>query len=381
MKSLSTALAQRHQQGLYRQRRVMHGQSSVHMQLAGQPVINFCSNDYLGLASDPRLIAALADGARRYGVGSGASHLVTGHHAIHDALEQALAEFTGRPRALLFSTGYMANLGVITTLAGRHDRIFSDRLNHASLLDGARLSGATMQRYPHHDMAALHTLLAEPSTAQTLVVSDGVFSMDGDIAPLPQLMQLAHDSGSWLIIDDAHGFGVLGAHGGGTFEHCSQPHSDNVAVIGTFGKAFGTSGAFVAGSDALIETLIQNARSYIYTTALSPALAHATLVSLGIVRDEDWRRQQLRSLIERFRRGAAQLGLTLGESTTPIQPLIIGDNARCVAASERLLAAGLLISAIRPPTVPHGTARLRITLSAAHREVDIDRLLDALSGL
>ncbi len=297
----------------------------------------------------------------------------------HHALEEALAAFTGRPRALLFSTGYMANLGVISALAGRGDDVYEDRLNHASLLDGALLSRAALRRYPHADTAALGRLIGEGNAR--LIVTDGVFSMDGDLAPLPALVAVARAAGAWLMVDDAHGLGVLGQDGRGSLDHFGLDIQDVPILMGTLGKAFGTFGAFVAGSEDLIETLIQSARSYIYTTATPPALAEATLKSLAILERETWRREQLMTLIASFRAGAAQLGLALADSRTPIQPLLAGSAARAVAWSKALEQAGILVRAIRPPTVPEGTARLRVTLSAAHSHADVDRLLDALATL
>ncbi|MGE5154291.1 MAG: aminotransferase class I/II-fold pyridoxal phosphate-dependent enzyme, partial [Bdellovibrio bacteriovorus] len=309
----------------------------------------------------------------------GAAHLVNGHGAAHEALEEELADFTGRPRALLFSTGYMANLGVISALAGRGDRVCEDRLNHASLLDGALLSGARLHRFPHGDSGALARRAAEQPPR--LIATDGVFSMDGDLAPLPALAQVARATGAWLLVDDAHGLGVLGREGRGTLDHLDLDTDQVPILMGTLGKAFGTFGAFVAGSEALIETLIQRARSYIYTTATPPALAEATRASLAIARREDWRRERLQSLIARLRGGAAQLGLPLADSQTPIQPLMAGSTGRALAWGQALESAGILVTPIRPPTVPEGTARLRITLSAAHQEADVDRLLDALATL
>ncbi|SDY13737.1 8-amino-7-oxononanoate synthase [Allochromatium warmingii] len=363
-------------QSLYRRRRLQDGPQQPQARVDGRALLSFCGNDYLGLANHPDVIAALRDGAQRWGVGSGAAHLVNGHSRAHQALEEALAEFTGRPRALLFSTGYMANLGVISALAGRHDTVFEDRLNHASLLDGALLARARLRRYPHADASALHRLLKIESAR--LIVTDGVFSMDGDLAPLPELAALARDAGAWLMVDDAHGLGVLGRDGRGSLDHFGLGFNDVPILMGTLGKAFGTFGAFVAGSEELIETLIQSARSYIYTTATPPALAEATLVSLAIARRETWRRERLAEWIERFRTGAARIGLQLMDSSTPIQPIIVGSAAQALAWSAALEAAGLLVTAIRPPTVPEGTARLRVTLSAAHTAEDIDRLLAAL---
>jgi 8-amino-7-oxononanoate synthase len=365
--------------GLYRGRLVLGGPQQPRCLVDGRPMLSFCSNDYLGLANHPEVIAALRQGAERWGVGSGAAHLVNGHGAAHEALEEELADFTRRPRALLFSTGYMANLGVISALAGRGDTVLEDRLNHASLLDGALLSGARLRRYPHGDAAALARLTT--ASPPRLIATDGVFSMDGDLAPLPALARVAHETGAWLLVDDAHGLGVLGLEGRGTLDHLDLDADQVPILMGTLGKALGTFGAFVAGSEALIETLIQRARSYIYTTATPPALAEATRASLAIVRREEWRRERLRALIARLRSGAAQLGLPLADSETPIQPLMAGSTTRALAWSRTLETAGILVTPIRPPTVPEGTARLRITLSTAHQEADVDRLLDVLTTL
>lgn len=376
----SGELGRLEQQGLYRRRRVVDGPQGVLLDVDGRRMVNFCSNDYLGLAADPRLVEAFQRGAERYGVGSGSAHLICGHSAAHHALEDALAEFTGRRRALLFSTGYMANVGTISALLGRGDTVLEDRLNHASLLDGGLLAGARFRRYHHTDPADLAAKLATGS-GKVLVVSDGVFSMDGDLAPLPALAALAasHDAG--LLIDDAHGFGVLGARGGGIVEHFGLSAEQVPILIGTLGKAFGTFGAFVAGSDDLIELLIQKARSYVFTTAMPPAVAEATRTALRIVRDETWRRERLRELIARFRQGAEQLGLPLMASETAIQPLPTGDSERAVALSKALAERGFWVGAIRPPTVPAGTARLRVTLTALHDDAQIDALLEALSEL
>jgi len=380
MRDIGTELAQRMADGLYRRRRVSEGPAGVEVTIDGQRYLSFCSNDYLGLANHPEVVAALQRGAAEFGVGSGASHLITGHGLAHQRLEQELAAFTGRPRALLFSTGYMANLGVIGALTGRGDGVFEDRLNHASLLDAGRLSGARLSRYRHGDLSALERRLAGSTARTKLVATDGVFSMDGDLAPLPELAALARRHGAWLMVDDAHGLGVLGAQGGGSVAHYGIDAEAVPILMGTLGKALGTFGAFVAGSEALIENLINTARSYIYTTALPPALAEATRVSLRLARTEPWRRERLQCLVKRLRNGAAQLGLALMPSSTPIQPLLVGEAARAVRVSEALEAAGILVPAIRPPTVPKGGARLRVTLSAAHDEEQVDRLLDALAG-
>ncbi len=375
---LASGLLQRKQQHLYRTRKVIDSAQDVELQCDGRQLLSFCSNDYLGLANHPALIKALQQGAERYGVGSGASHLVTGHSHAHHALEEALAEFTQQPRTLLFSSGYMANLGVISALTNKHDTIHEDRLNHASLIDAARLSDATLRRYPHLDIDTLSKRLKKTDNGHSFIITDGIFSMDGDIAPLSQLAASASKHNATLMIDDAHGIGVIGENGRGTIEHCGLNNDDVPILVGTLGKAFGTFGAFVAGSDELIETLIQQARTYIYTTALPPAIAHATLTSLKLITAEVWRREQLQTLIKRFRKGAQQLGLNLMPSTTPIQPLIIGDAGKALTISEQLQQQGILISAIRPPTVPHNTARLRITFSANHTESHIEQLLSAL---
>lgn len=345
----------------------------------GRSLLAFCSNDYLGLVGEPRVSEAFKQGANRYGVGSGAAHLVSGHSTEHHALEEELAVFTGRERALLFSTGYMANLGAISALLGRKDAIFEDKLNHASLLDGGRLSGAKLLRFRHNDLDHLQARLQANTAAHKLIAVDGVFSMDGDLAPLPELVEIARRRDAWLMVDDAHGLGCLGASGAGCVEHFGLNAQQVPILMGTLGKSFGTFGAFVAGSEALIETLIQFSRTYIYTTALPPAVAAATRVSLRLLQEEHWRRDQLRTLIDHFRVGAEQLGLPCGASMSPIQPLIVGDEKRALAISSALMEQGIWVTAIRPPTVPIGTARLRITFSAAHSVSDVDRLLEALS--
>lgn len=350
----------------------------------GQRVVNFCSNDYLGLATHPALARAMADCAQSQGAGAGASHLVSGHGPEHEALERELAEFTGRERALLFSTGYMANLGVAVALADRDDLVLGDRLNHASLIDAAQLARTRRSlRYPHADAAAAGRALADHASAApqagALLLTDGVFSMDGDLAPLPELAAAAAAHGAWLVVDDAHGLGVLGANGGGSVEHFGLDSAAVPVLMGTLGKAFGSFGAFVAGDAALIDWLVQRARTYIYTTALPQPVAAATRAALRLVRDEAWRRARLAELVARFRAAARAQGLALLDSTTPIQPVICGDAAAALAASDALRAHGFWVGAIRPPTVPEGTARLRITLSATHREADVDALVVALA--
>ena len=381
MKNLQAELTRLQEDNLYRRRRISDSATGVRVRIDGREPLSFCSNDYLGLANHPDVIKAMQDGVARWGVGSGASHLVNGHTSAHHALEEELAAFTQRPRALLFSTGYMANMGVIAALCSRGDYVFEDRLNHASLLDGGLLSQARMQRYAHNDADALNQKLSAHESGEKLVVSDGVFSMDGDIAPLSQLCKVTQQHQAWLMVDDAHGFGVLGKNGGGCVEHFGLSMNEVPILIGTLGKAFGTFGAFVAGSEELIEFLIQKARPYIYTTALPPAVAEATRASLRLLQTERWRREKLQALIQQFRNGAQQLGLQLMNSQTPIQPLLIGDNGKAMAMSEALKQQGILISAIRPPTVPEGTARLRITFSAEHNEKDVELLLDTLDKI
>jgi len=372
-------LQQRRQDDLHRQRLTLESAQGPVVDLAEGQFLNFCSNDYLGLAAHPKVIEAFRRAAADYGVGSGASHLVCGHSKPHHQLEEALAEFTGRPRALLFSSGYMANTGILTTLLQRGDHVFEDRLNHASLLDGGLHSGARFRRFPHNDVPALAAAMARVQGPQ-LVVVDGVFSMDGDTAPLMQLAELCAQRGAWLMVDDAHGFGVMGARGAGSTEAADLDADAVPVLMATLGKALGTAGAFVAGSELLIEGLIQQSRNYIYTTALPPAVAAASLASLGLLQEESWRREHLRALIARFRDGAQALELPLMDSCSAIQPLLVGAAGKAVALSRRLREQGYLIGAIRPPTVPAGTSRLRITLSAAHSEEQVDRLLDALGA-
>jgi len=374
---LQDFLKQQQAQDLYRTRKVCEGHQGPRQICDGKEVLSFCSNDYLGLAAEPEIADSLRKATEKYGVGSGAAHLVNGHSHAHHALEEELATFVGRERALLFSTGYMANMGTVSALIGRNDYVIADKLVHASLLDAAKLSGAKLHRYTHGDINSLQQRLSAADKGNRLLVTDGVFSMDGDIAPLPELVRHTQDESIALLVDDAHGFGVMGTHGRGSADHLGC-HDDVDILVGTLGKAFGTFGAFVAGSEELVETLIQKARSYIYTTALPPAIAEATRTSLRLVERADDRREKLQQLIKRFRQGATQLGMTLSDSQTPIQPLVIGDAAQAMRMSERLVQAGILITAIRPPTVPEGSARLRITFSATHTEQDVDSLLGAL---
>ncbi|WP_422422333.1 8-amino-7-oxononanoate synthase [Pseudomonas sp. GZD-222] len=375
---LRARLEQRRAADLYRQRPLLQSPQGPEVVVDGQPLLAFCSNDYLGLANHPEVIAAWRAGAERWGVGGGASHLVIGHSTPHHEVEEALAELTGRPRALLFTTGYMANLGALTALVGQGDTVLQDRLNHASLLDAGLLSGARFNRYLHNDATSLASRL-DKAVGNTLVVTDGVFSMDGDIADLPALAATAKARDAWLMVDDAHGFGTLGRNGGGIVEHFGLSTEQVPVLIGTLGKACGTAGAFVAGSEELIECLIQFARPYIYTTSQPPALACATLRSLQLLRGEHWRREHLAALIQQFRSGAEQIGLQLMDSFTPIQPILIGDSARALRLSQMLRERGLLVTAIRPPTVPAGSARLRVTLSAAHSAAQVQLLLEALA--
>lgn len=378
MKLLATRLAERRAQNLYRARRLVESAQGPEMVVDGRNVLAFCSNDYLGLANHPSVVAAFQRGAEQFGVGSGAAHLVSGHMAPHQRLEEELAAFTGRDRALLFSTGYMANLGAIGALLDRHDHALHDRLNHASLLDASRFSGARFSRYRHADMESLALLLDDAEPGDKMIITDGVFSMDGDIAPLPELVNLAQRHDAWLMVDDAHGLGVLGQHGAGTLEHFGLTQNQVPILMGTLGKAFGTFGAFIAGSVDLIEFLIQEARTFVYTTALPPAVAEATRASLKVLQEETWRRVHLTELIAQFRHGAQQLGLRLMPSQTAIQPILLGAANTSLAYAQCLLEQGVLVPAIRPPTVARGAARLRVTLSAAHTQVQVNQLLAAL---
>ncbi len=377
---LATELEALDQAGLRRERRLLETPQSAHVTVDGREYIAFCSNDYLGLAAHPELVRAAQEGAGRYGVGAGASHLILGHGKAHHALEAALAAFVKLPRALLFSTGYMANIGVVTALAGRNDAVFADKLNHASLNDAALLSRAVLKRYPHLDLGALEKLLAVSSARRKLVVTDAVFSMDGDIAPVPELLALCERHDAWLLLDDAHGFGVLGREGRGVLSHFGV-RSPRVIYMATLGKAAGVFGAFIAGAAEVIDTLVQRARSYIYTTATPPLLAHALLKSLELIAREQWRRDHLENIINQLKQGVAENRWKLMPSDTAIQPLVIGANADAVALSAQLAQRGLLVPAIRPPTVPQGTARLRISLSAAHSAEDICRLVAVLNEL
>ena len=375
--NLSARLAVRRAEHLYRSRPLLQSPQAPEVIVDGQACLAFCSNDYLGLANHPEVIAAMQQGAARWGVGGGASHLVIGHSEPHHQLELALAKFTGRERALLMSTGYMANLAAVTALVGQGDTVLHDRLNHASLLDAGMLSGARFTRYLHNDLASLEQRLSK-ATGNRLIVTDGVFSMDGDLAPLPEICQLAQQHNAWVMVDDAHGFGPLGASGGGCVEQMGLTQTQVPVLVGTLGKAFGSSGAFIAGSEELIETLIQFARPYIYTTSQPPAVACASLKSLELIQTEGWRREHLNQLIAQFRATLIAANIPLMNSHTPIQPVVVGDSAQAMQLSATLREQGIIVGAIRPPTVPSGSARLRITLTAAHTTEQVQRLTDAL---
>ena len=415
---LQRQLDERAAQGLQRRRRVLESPQGVRITVDGKPCLSFCSNDYLGLANHPQLIAALQAGAKQHGVGGGASHLVSGHFDAHQQLENELAAFVHKPAALLFSTGYLANLGAVQALVGRDDTVFADKLNHASLNDAMLLSRADIKRYRHNDVAHLQQLLEQtnghgnvahdkfchahfplssslPQAGESdsvslreshvkcgrkLIITDAVFSMDGDLAPLTELLALCERYDAWLLVDDAHGFGVLGEEGRGSLAHFGLD-SPRIIHMATLGKAAGVSGAFVAAEQVVIDTLVQNARSYIYTTASPPALSSALLASLEVLREEEWRREQLCELIAQLRGGLSNLPWTLMLSSTPIQPLLVGSNEDAVALSDGLRARGIWVPAIRPPTVPQGTARLRISLSSAHCKQDVMQLIKALHEL
>ena len=377
---LQSELDERAEQGLLRSRRTLATPQSPHIVVDGKPYLAFCSNDYLGLASNPQLTAALQQGAQQWGVGAGAAHLVSGHFGPHHQLEQQLAAFVGKPAALLFSTGYMANLGVVQALVGKSDTVFADRLNHASLNDAMLLSRAETKRYRHGDMAQLAQLLEQTQIGRKLVITDAVFSMDGDMAPLSELLALCEQHDAWLYVDDAHGFGVLGEQGRGSLSHFGIA-SQRIIYMATLGKAAGVSGAFVAAEQVVIDTLVNHAHSYVYTTATPPALSVALLQSLQLIAQGDTLRTHLRGLIVKLRSGLSDLPWQLMPSETAIQPLLIGDNQQALKLSEGLRERGIWVAAIRPPTVPQGTARLRITLSAAHTEADVDQLIVALHEL
>jgi len=380
--ALERELIRRRDSGLARTRRIVESAQGPRLSLGGRSVLAFASNDYLGLANAPAVVDAARDAIARWGVGAGASHLIVGHAAPHAALEDELAAFVAPcpgARALTFSSGYLANLAILTALASRDDVVFADRLNHACLTDGARLSRATFTRYAHCDVDALERAMTAGGGRRRFIVTDAVFSMDGDIAPLPDLLRLAEAFDAWLVVDDAHGFGVLG-DGRGTLAHFGL-RSERIVYMGTLGKAAGVAGAFVAAHPSVIETLLQTARSYVYTTAAPPLLAAALSAALRAIRADGFRRARLTALIAAFRAGAADLPWTLLPSSTPIQPLIVGDVATALAVSDALLARDIFVPAIRPPTVPAGTARLRISLSAAHAPEDVDALTAELHAI
>lgn len=363
---------------LLRTRNELQSPQSIEPIINGRKMLSFCSNDYLGLANHPDIAEAMKQSIDQYGVGAGASHLVNGHHREHELLERELAEFTGREAVLLFSTGYMANLGVMSSLMSRQDSIIQDKLNHASLIDGGQLAGSKVLRFRHSDMNHLDEQLSR-ATGKKLIVTDGVFSMDGDCAPLADIASAAKKHNAWLMVDDAHGMGVLGPQGSGLVNELGLTAQQVPLLIGTLGKGFGTSGAFVAGDQDTIDFLLQHARTYIYTTATPPAVAAATRQSLKLVKQADASRSHLKKRIAQLRQGVTDLGYELMDSTTPIQPILIGENQVALDLSARLSDAGLLVTAIRPPTVPKGTARLRVTLSASHTEAHVARLLNALA--
>jgi 8-amino-7-oxononanoate synthase len=380
--ALERELDARRAAGRFRVRRTLASPQGPHVVVDGRHVLAFASNDYLGLAHDPALVAAACDGAQRWGTGAGASHLVCGHQAPHEALEDALAGYAGPcagARALLLSTGYLANLAIVSALVGRGDAVFADRLNHACLNDGALLARADLVRYPHGDVDALARRLASSDARRKLIATDAVFSMDGDVAPLARLLDLAEAHDAWLVVDDAHGFGVLG-DGRGSLAAVGLA-SERLVIMGTLGKAAGVAGAFVAAHPAVIETIVQSARPYVYTTAAPALLACALLASLEAIHGGGARRARLFAHVERFRAGARGLPWALLESRTPIQPLVVGGDADCVEVSRRLLDRGVLVPAIRPPTVPEGTSRLRVSLTAAHADEDVDALLHALHAV
>ena len=374
---LKAELAERARVGLQRKRRLLQSPQDAYLQADGQRLLSFASNDYLGLANHPDLILALQNAAAEAGVGGGASHLITGHHQLHHDAEQALASFVGLPAGLLFSTGYMANMGVVAALLGRNDAIFADKLNHASLNDAAVLSRAELNRYAHQDLAQLEKMLATSAAPRKLVIVDAVFSMDGDIAPVPELLQLCEQYDAYLLLDDAHGFGVLGHQGRGILSHFNMA-SPRIIYMATLGKAAGVAGAFVAGDETIIEYLIQSAKTYIYTTASPPALAAALVTAVDVMQKDEARHQHLRNLIAYFKENLSLKKWHLMPSDTAIQPIVVGSNEAALGLSEYLLELGILVPAIRPPTVPKNTARLRISLSAAHCLDDVKLLIEHL---
>ena len=378
---LQARLQARREQALYRQRLTTESPQQPLLKVGGAEFLSFTSNDYLGLANHPKVKAAMQQGIEQYGVGSGASHLVCGHSAAHEQLEHALAKLTGRSKAVLFSSGYMANTGIISALLDKSDGVFEDRLNHASLLDGGLLSGARFQRYQHNDVADLQRRLAKSDVRHKMVVTDSVFSMDGDLAPLADLASTCTQHDAWLMLDDAHGLGVLGPHGGGAALHSDLDEQQAPIYMGTLGKALGVYGAFIAGSEILTDAMVQFARSYIYTTAVPPAVATAANAAVDLLTEEAWRQGHLHQLVQFFRAGAKDLDLPIMASQTAIQPLLIGDADKAMQVSQALKDMGILVTAIRPPTVPANSARLRITLTAAHSQSQVEQLLAALRTL
>lgn len=378
---LTFELHQRKQQNLFRQNHIACSPQGPLMMFGNTEYLTFCSNDYLGMANHPDVVKAFQQASDEFGVGSGAAHLVNGHSRYHQELEELIAEWTGREAALLFSTGYMANLGAVTALLNKDDAVFEDKWNHASLLDAGLLSGARFQRYLHNDMANLEARLNRSEARRKLIVTDGVFSMDGDQAPLNEIVKLANQYDAWTMVDDAHGMAVLGETGAGICETQSLSQQDIPVLMGTLGKGIGTAGAFVAGSKELIEYLTNFARPYIYTTAMPAAIAAATIASIAVIKEAQAKREHLQNLIKQFRSGAQQLGLQLMESHTAIQPILVGEAQDALNMSEALKQQGIMVTAIRPPTVPQGTARLRVTLSAAHTEQQVNQLLNALENV
>ena len=377
--NLTSSLAKREEDNLYRHRNTIDSPQGVVISIAGRNYINFSSNDYLGLANHPDVVSSFQTAIKEYGAGAGASHLVVGHQKPHHDLENALAKFTGRDRALVFSSGYMANLGILSGLLSKGDAVIQDKLNHASLIDGAQLSSANFLRFKHNDLDHLRVQLDKTTVCPRKILAvDGVFSMDGDMSPLNQLSSICNDYDAALMVDDAHGFGWLGENGAGISEHFHLGQQDLPILMGTLGKAVGVAGAFVAGSNALIESIIQSSRSYIYTTALPPACAAAILQSLKVIKDEPQRRKHLRALIDYFKEKTANLDFQFLPSSSAIQALVVGANSRALTLRKRLMEEGIMISAIRPPTVPVGSARLRITLSANHTFSQLDQLIQIL---
>ncbi len=375
--SVPKQLAKLKQQDAYRNRRTLEGPQGVQVTIKGKSFLSFCSNDYLGLANDKRVCQAATEAISKFGVGSGASQLINGYSSAHESLEEQLADFLGYQRCVLFSSGYLANLGVVSTFCSRHDLILEDRLNHASLIDAAKYAGGDLKRYQHRDIKHAKDILEASRSSSHLIISDGVFSMEGSIAPIKQLSELKHPN-TKLIIDDAHGVGVLGDHGKGSLEHTGTNPSNVDILIGTFGKSFGSSGAFVLADNDSIDYLIQKARTLIYTTSPPAALAAAAQQSLNIIINEPERRQRLHSNINYFRKAVSKTPLTLLDSITAIQSIVIGENKKTVWFSKQLEKYGLLVLAIRPPTVPINTARLRITISSEHTHQHIDQLVEAL---